>query len=159
MLAQCECVCDPIGYLRQGEESQELPDLARPTLSDESLDDDTGGRLRNSFSFLYTLYPFDQPPGIVVSYSITVLTVTVFILGFLTPKMVAPLADGSVWAVLALLLLLGVALVSFGVILLFQQSSATVRYKVRRASHPTGAPNFAGWKKTANWTVIIFALR
>ncbi|CAN7987956.1 unnamed protein product [Ixodes pacificus] len=113
-----------------GEESQELPDLARPTLSDESLDDDTGGRLRNSFSFLYTLYPFDQPPGIVVSYSITVLTVTVFILGFLTPLMVAPLADGSVWAVLALLLLLGVALASFGIILLFQQSSATVRYKM-----------------------------
>ncbi|KAM7310227.1 putative cationic amino acid transporter [Ixodes scapularis] len=113
-----------------GEESQELPDLARPTLSDESVDDDTGGRLRNSFSFLYTLYPFDQPPGIVVSYSITVLTVTVFILGFLTPLMVAPLADGSVWAVLALLLLLGVALASFGIILLFQQSSATVRYKM-----------------------------
>ncbi|KAH7986856.1 hypothetical protein HPB51_026595 [Rhipicephalus microplus] len=95
---------------------------------------DVAGRLRATFSFLHRLYPFNQPPGIVVSYCITTLTLDVFLLSFLTQLLLEPITSGSFWAVLLVVLLSLVALFCFVVILMHQQSTTLLHYKASIAS-------------------------
>ncbi|KAL3227560.1 hypothetical protein MRX96_024109 [Rhipicephalus microplus] len=123
----------PVSRL-MGEENQEPPDMTKPCFSEsEGVFDgagDVAGRLRATFSFLHRLYPFNQPPGIVVSYCITTLTLDVFLLSFLTQLLLEPITSGSFWAVLLVVLLSLVALFCFVVILMHQQSTTLLHYKM-----------------------------
>lgn len=122
----------PVSRL-MGIDSQEMPELSKArSMSEESFQEsgDTGGHLRNSFAFLRQLYPFSMPPGTVVSYSITVLTISVFLLSFLVQALLEPLRNGSVWAVLLILSLTFVALLCFIIVLMHQQTSVMLRYKM-----------------------------
>ncbi|XP_070389196.1 cationic amino acid transporter 4-like [Dermacentor albipictus] len=123
----------PVSRL-MGEESQEPADMTKPCFADdESIFDgagDVAGRLRATFAFLHRLYPFNQPPGIVVSYCITTLTLDVFLLSFLTQLLLEPISGGSFWAILLVVLLSLVALFCFVVILMHQQSTALLHYKM-----------------------------
>lgn len=108
--------------------------MAKPCFSDsEGVFDgvgDVAGRLRATFSFLHRLYPFNQPPGIVVSYCITTLTLDVFLLSFLTQLLLEPISAGSFWAILLVVLLSLVALFCFVIILMHQQSTTLLHYKM-----------------------------
>ncbi|KAK8766179.1 hypothetical protein V5799_007049 [Amblyomma americanum] len=124
----------PVSRL-MGEDSQEPPDMTKPSCmpEDEGVFDgagDVAGRLRATFAFLHRLYPFNQPPGIVVSYCITTLTLDVFLLSFLTQLLMGPISSGSVWAILLVVLLSLVALFCFVIILMHQQSTTLLHYKM-----------------------------
>lgn len=124
----------PVSRL-MGEEVQEPADMTKPSLpSDEGSFDgaagDVAGRLRATFASLHRLYPFNQPPGVVVSYCMSVLTIDVFLLSFLTQLLVEPLSHGNFWAILLVLLLSVVAVVCFVGILMHQQSTQLLHYKM-----------------------------